>query len=41
MQISREELINELQEEKKLRSLIRRGIKHVMQKKHLEEKQYK
>ena len=41
MQISREELINELQEEKKLKSLIRRGIKHVMQKKHLEEKQYK
>jgi len=41
MQISREELINELQEEKKLRSLIQRGIKHVMQKKHLEEKQYK
>ena len=41
MQISREELIHELQEERQLRSLIRRGIKHVMQKKHLEEKQYK
>jgi len=41
MQISREELINELQEEQKLRSFIRRGIKHVMQKKRLEEKQYK
>ena len=41
MQISREELINEFQEEQKLRSYIRRGIKHVMQKKRLEEKQYK
>ena len=30
MQISREELINEFQEEQKLRSYIRRGIKHVI-----------
>ena len=40
MQISREELIHELQEERQLRSLIRRGIKHVMQKKRLEEQQH-
>ena len=39
MQISREELINELQEEQKLRSYIRRGIKHVIQKQRLEEEQ--
>jgi hypothetical protein len=41
MQISREELINELQEEQKLRSYIRRGIKHVIQKQRLEEEQNK